>query len=151
MRFLLFILPLLFTVSIAHAQENMMAIKSPYSVDKTLDRFETAAKAKGLTIFTRIEHSKNIAGVGMKIRPTSLLIFGNPKIGAKIMGKNQTAGIDLPMKAIAWEDENKQVWLAYNRPYTVMQRHHISDLQELTVKMATTLKSLAAIAVSSIK
>src|ERR1700733_12586714 len=87
------------------AQDGLIVSKSPHSVSKTIDRVVEAAKARGMMIFARIDHAAGAAKVGMTLRPTELLIFGHPKGGTALMQDQQTVGIDLPLKALAWEDE----------------------------------------------
>jgi uncharacterized protein (DUF302 family) len=131
--------------SVVSAEDNgLITLKSNYSVDKTLDRLEDALKKKGITVFDRISHKKNAEGVGLSLRPTQLLIFGNPKLGTHFFTSNQTAGIDLPMKALAWEDEKGQVWLTYNDPKYIAKRHGIDDRDEVAAKMSKALANFAA-------
>jgi uncharacterized protein (DUF302 family) len=111
---------------------------------KTIDRLEAIVKKKGITVMGRVSHTKNAAGVGIKIRPTELLIFGNPKLGSNFFTSNQVAGIDLPMKALAWEDEKGQVWLTYNDPNYIAERHNIDDRDEIVKKMSGALGKLTA-------
>lgn len=100
----------------AGAADGMISVRSPYSVKETVDRFETAAKSRGLNIFLRLDHAQGAKKVGKDFRPTELLVFGNPQGGTPLMECAQTAGIDLPLKALAWEDATGQVWIAYNDP-----------------------------------
>lgn len=111
--------------SAAFAAEGLVAIKSPYSAKETMDRFEQTVKQKGLNIFLRVDHAAGAAKVGKKLRPTELLVFGNPQGGTPFMQCAQTVGIDLPLKALAWEDEAGQVWLGYNAPAFIAQRHGV--------------------------
>lgn len=96
---------------------------SPYPVAETLDRLEAILKAKGVKIFARIDHAAEAQGVGMSLRPTQLLIFGNPKAGTPLMRANQSIGLDLPMKALAWQDAQGQVQLTWNSPEYLTGRH----------------------------
>jgi len=108
--------------------DNGMAhVSSPYSVPETLKRLESVLQAKGLTIFARIDHSGEAEKVGMKMRPTQLLIFGSPKAGTPLMIASPTLAIDLPLKALVWEDTDGNVWLSYNTPEYLKQRHNIPD------------------------
>ncbi len=93
---------------------GLVTIASKHSVKETLDRLETALKAAGITIFARVEHSGGAAAVGMELRPTELLIFGNPKGGTPLMQANQTVGLDLPLRVLAWEDAAGTVNVTYN-------------------------------------
>jgi uncharacterized protein (DUF302 family) len=105
------------------AADGMIAVKSPYDTKETMNRFEDMARQRGLTVFARIDHAAGAAKVGKTLRPTEVLIFGNPQGGTPLMECAQTAGIDLPLKALVWEDESKQVWLGYNEAAYVAQRH----------------------------
>ncbi len=125
--------------AVASAGEGVIRVKSPYSVVQTLDRFEKIVKSKGMTVFTRIDHAAGAARVGKALRPTQLLIFGNPKLGTLLMQSNQTAAIDLPMKALAWKDASGQVWLAYNDPAYLARRHGITDRGAVVKKMQKAL------------
>jgi uncharacterized protein (DUF302 family) len=107
----------------AHAADGLVAVKSAYPPKATLDRFEATAKERGLTVFARIDHAAGAQMVGKALRPTELLIFGNPQGGTPLMECAQSAGIDLPLKALAWEDAQGQSWLGYNDPAWLAQRH----------------------------
>ena len=114
---------LVFTASWAAAADGVIAVKSPYDAKETMNRFEGIAKERGLTIFARIDHAAGAAKVGKTLRPTEVLIFGNPQGGTPLMECAQSAGIDLPLKALVWEDESKQVWLGYNDAAYLAKRH----------------------------
>ena len=129
-------------VTSAVADQGLVLKPSAYSVDETLDRLEQVLKTKGLTIFTRIDHSAGAAKVDLSLRPTQVLIFGNPKMGTALMLSKQTAGIDLPMKVLAWEDEQGRVWIAYNDPAYLAGRHQIKDLGDVLGKMTGALGKL---------
>ncbi|MFV2061718.1 MAG: DUF302 domain-containing protein [Gammaproteobacteria bacterium] len=128
--------------------QGMISIKSANSVKVTLDKLETVLKKKGITIVTRWSHDAGAKKVGIKLRPTELLIFGNPKLGSHFFTSQQTAGIDLPLKALAWQDSKGQVWLSYNDPAYIAGRHKINDRAEIVAKMTGALKKLTAVAVS---
>jgi uncharacterized protein (DUF302 family) len=130
------------------ADDGLISKKSPYSVAKTLDRLEAILKAKGFTIATRWDHKAGGDKAGIPIRDTELLIFGNPKVGTHFFTSNQTAGIDLPMKALAWKDANGQVWLTYNDPAYIANRHGIKDRPEIVKKMTGALDKLTSKAVA---
>jgi uncharacterized protein (DUF302 family) len=138
---------LLGLTSVANADDNgLITIKSKYSVKETLDRLEAVLKEKGVTIALRWNHSKKAEGVGIPLRPTELLIFGNPKLGSNFFTSKQTSGIDLPMKALAWKDEKGQVWLTYNDPAYIAKRHGITDRDEVVKKMTGALSKFSAAA-----
>ncbi len=97
------------------------------SVAEVANRFESIINQKGLKLFNRISHSDGAKNVGLNLAPTELLIFGNPKVGTPLMQCNQTTGIDLPQKVLIWQDDKSQVWLTYNDPQYIAERHGISD------------------------
>lgn len=138
----LFVLTLVILFSAtAWAGENngLISKKSSHSVSVTLDRLEKILKEKGFTIAVRWNHGGGAKKAGIPLRPTEVLMFGNPKVGTNFMTSNQTAGIDLPMKALAWEDANGQVWLSYNDPQYLADRHGIGDRAEIVKKMTGAL------------
>ena len=102
---------------------GIINIPSSYSVPETLARVESLLRQKGLAIFARIDHSGEAEEVGLKMRPTQLLIFGSPKAGTPLMIASPTLAIDLPLKALIWEDGQGKVWLSYNAPEYLQQRH----------------------------
>ena len=102
---------------------GLVTVHSRNPVKQTVDRLEAALTAAGVTVFARIDHAAGAASVGMALRPTELLIFGNPKAGTPLMQKAQTLGIDLPLKALVWEDERGKTWLGYNDPVWLAARH----------------------------
>jgi len=109
------------------AENGMIHLTSPYSVPETLRRLESLLQARGLAIFARVDHSGEAEKAGLKMRPTELLIFGSPKQGTPLMVASPTLAIDLPLKALAWEDASGKVWLSYNTPEYLKQRHNIPD------------------------
>jgi len=112
----------------ANAHQMGITVKpSKYTVTETIDRLEKIAKAKGVTTFTRIDHAGEAEKAGLKMRPTQLLILGNPKAGTPVMIAAPTSAIDLPLKALAWEDANGKVWLSFNSAEYLKQRHNIPD------------------------
>ena len=107
----------------ALAADGLVAVKSPHTAAETMTRLEAQVKQRGLNVFARIDHAAGAAKVGKTLRPTELLIFGNPQGGTPLMECAQGAGIDLPLKALVWEDAQAQVWLGYNDPAWLAQRH----------------------------
>ena len=116
------------------ADNGLITLASHHAVKATIDRLETAARAKGLTIFARVDHAAGATSVGMPLRPTELLIFGNARGGTPLMQDRQTAGIDLPLKALAWEDADGKVWLTYNDAYWIAERHGLARSTTEAVK-----------------
>jgi uncharacterized protein (DUF302 family) len=119
-------------------------------VRETVDRLTAAARRAGLQIFARIDHGGNAATIGMRLRPTELLIFGNPRGGTPLMLDGQTAGIDLPVKALAWEDDQGRTWLTYNQARWIARRHGLGAPSEASVSaLEAGLAQLAAAATGS--
>jgi uncharacterized protein (DUF302 family) len=131
----------------ASPQSGIVAKESAFSVAETIDRFEAILKEKNMTIFSRIDHSKNSDHT---IPPTTLLIFGSPVIGTKLMSSKQGIGLDLPLKVLAYEEAGK-VWLIYNDPRYLTERHSISDRMAVVKKMTTALKKFVDFATSNQK
>ena len=119
-------------------ENGLITVASRFSVGETLDRVTTALTKAGLRVFARIDHAGGAKEVGQELRPTELLIFGHPKGGTPLMQDRQTAGIDLPIKALAWEDEEGRVWLTYNEAAWLAERH------ELGAASSTAIEAIAA-------
>ena len=130
----------------AGAADGLISVKSAHGVKETLDRFEAAAKAKGLNIFLRLDHAAGAKKIGKTLRPTELLVFGNPQGGTPLMECAQSAGIDLPLKALAWQDAAGQTWLGYNDPQFLAARHAAGDCP-VVKNLSKALVGLAAAAV----
>ncbi len=113
--------------------KGLKTISSNYPVKETIERLVSIAQTLGLTLFARIDHSANALKSGLQLRPTELIILGNPKAGTLLMQDNQTAGIDLPIKALAWEDESGKVWLTYNEAAWLKERHSLKDSSNATL------------------
>ncbi len=113
-------------VSMNHG-EGVVSKQSPFSVVETLDRLEKLLQSKGIQIFARLDHSGEAHRVGLHMNPTQLLIFGNPKGGTPVMVAAPTAAIDLPLKALAWQDDAGQVWLSWNDPEYIRQRFGVAE------------------------
>jgi uncharacterized protein (DUF302 family) len=126
------------------AAQGLTTIRSNFGPRDTMNRLETAVKAKGMTVFARIDHAAGATAVGSSLRPTELLIFGNPKGGTPLMQSVQTVGIDLPLKALVWQDAAGDTWLSYNDPTWLAQRHGLGGETEPAVNVMT--GALSAIA-----
>ena len=113
--------------SAAFGADGLVVLKSPFPAKETMDRFEQNAKQRGLNVFARIDHAAGSAKIGKTLRPTEVLIFGNPQGGTPLMECAQSVGIDLPLKALVWEDAQGQVWLGYNDPAYLAQRHDVAQ------------------------
>jgi uncharacterized protein (DUF302 family) len=126
------------------AADGLITIPSNSTVKATLDRLESEVKARGIAVFARIDHAAGATRAGLSLRPTELLIFGNATAGTPLMQTAQTIGIDLPLKALAWEDESGRVWLSYNDPGWLAQRHGLdTSSAAATGAMTTMLASIA--------
>lgn len=136
-------LVLFFLVTVVNAQtvqpEGLLVKASHYSVSETLDRLESIFKKKGITVFVRINHAAGAKNAGIELAPTELIIFGNPKLGSPLMASKRTAAIDLPLKAIVWQDKDGKVWLGYNTPDYIAKRHAIDDQAAIIKKMTGAL------------
>lgn len=130
-------------VPCSQAADGVVSVKSAFNVDTTAKRLETVLTKKGMTIFARIDHAAGAVRVGKKLRPTVLIIFGNPKVGTPLMQNSQTMGIDLPQKALIWEDESGRTWLSYNDPRYLAARHGISNREAVVQKIEKALAIFA--------
>ncbi|MCB8821049.1 DUF302 domain-containing protein [Microvirga rosea] len=119
------------------AESGLISIPSPVSVRETVDRVVALLETKGLTIFARIDHGANADRAGIDLRPTELLIFGTPQAETPLMQARQTVGLDLPLKALAWEDEHGKVWLTYNDPAWLAQRHDLGEANTAAISAIT--------------
>lgn len=118
--------------------DGLITLESRFSVKTTIDRLIADVTERGLTVFARIDHGGNATQVGLELRPTELVIFGNPKGGTPLMQDRQTTGIDLPVKALAWQDADGKVWLTYNDANWIAERHR------LTTESANAVRAVAA-------
>ncbi len=133
---------LIMTVS-AYAAEGMVDVKSSFGVKEMGDRLERVLKDKGMTIFNRIKHSEAAKKVGVELRETELIIFGNPKVGSPLMKCQQSVALDLPQKALIWKDSEGRVWISYNDPRYLEKRHNISNCEEVISKIEKALAGIS--------
>jgi uncharacterized protein (DUF302 family) len=108
------------------ADNGLVHLSSSYSVAETIKRLESSLLAHGVNIFCRVDHSGEAEKVGLRMPPTQLLIFGSPKGGTPLMLASPTVAIDLPLKALVWQDVGGKVWLSYNSPEYLQQRHNLA-------------------------
>ena len=128
--------------------EGLTTVQSNFGAKETMDRLEAEVQANGLTVFARGDHARGAADVGMQLRPTELLIFGNARGGTPLMQSNQITGIDLPLKALVYEDAAAKVWLAYNNPSWIAGRHGLGTAIAPNVQALTKVfEGLAAASV----
>jgi len=144
MRTLLMIVLIVFlSVASVYGENGLIITKSSHGVKETVDRLESVLQEKGMTVFIRINHAEGAKKVGLELHPTELLIFGNPKVGTPLMQCSQSAAIDLPQKALVYEDQEGQVWLTYNDPHYLANRHKITGCDEVIKKIETALKNFS--------
>ena len=122
---------------------GMQHLSSPYRVPETLRRIESLLQEKGLAIFCRVDHSGEAEKVGLKMHPTQLILFGSPKAGTPLMVASPTIAIDLPLKALVWEDAGGKVWVSYNTPEYLQQRHSVPSELVKNISAAGALLQLA--------
>ena len=126
------------------AADGLITMRSSHGPKDTMNRLEAQVKAKGMTVFARIDHAAGAAEVGLPLRPTELLLFGNAKGGTPLMQAVQTIGIDLPLKVLVWQDASGDTWLSYNDPSWLAKRHGLAHEAEATVQaLAAALDALA--------
>ena len=115
-----------------------------HSVDETAEKLQAILRAKGIALFALVDHSGEAAKAGMKMRPTKLLIFGNPKAGTPLMQASPSVAIDLPLKILIWEDAAGKVWVSYNSSAYLRERHHLPEELERNIAVVETLAAEAA-------
>jgi uncharacterized protein (DUF302 family) len=126
------------------AVEGLITLRSGFGPKETMDRLEAEVKAKSLSVFARIDHAAGAAGAGMTLRATDLLIFGNARGGTPLMQAVQTIGIDLPLKALVWQDTAGVTWLSYNDPNWLAKRHGLGpDVQATLNSLSAALSGIA--------
>lgn len=127
----------------AAASDNLIVRESKHSVAETIDRLAKAVEAAGAKVVARVDHAKAAKAAGMELRPTEVLLFGNPKLGTPLMQSNPRIGLELPMKAVAWADAGGKVWLGYTDAASLKSRFSIADKDEVFKTMAGALAKFA--------
>ena len=130
--------------------DGLATIHSGFGPQETMDRLEAEIKTQGMGVFARINHAALAAEAGLTLRPTEVILFGNPRGGTPLMQANQTIGIDLPLKALVWQDRSGKTWLSYNEPAWLAKRHGVEGAGTLVATMALGLSRLAANAAGNI-
>jgi uncharacterized protein (DUF302 family) len=123
--------------------QGLTSIPSSFGPKETMDRLEVEIRAQRMTVFARIDHASGAAEVGLTLAPTELIIFGNARGGTPLMQASQTAGIDLPLKALVWQDAAGKTWLSYNEPGWIAQRHGVANAERVVNSMGTALSAMA--------
>src|ERR1700742_2745383 len=125
------------------AAQGLTTIKSSHAPHETMTRLEAAVKAKGMTVFARIDHAAGASAAGLSLRPAEVLIFGNAKGGTPLMQSVQTIAIDLPLRALVWQDAAGDTWLSYNDPAWLAARHGVSGAAAVVGNLVAALKAVA--------
>ena len=123
--------------------EGLTTIASRFGPKETMDRLQAEIRAQGMTVFARIDHAAGAADVGLTLPPTELIVFGNARGGTPLMQSVQTVGIDLPLKALVWEDTAGTTWMSYNQPGWIAQRHSVANAEPVVSKMAAALSAMS--------
>ena len=123
--------------------EGLTSIQSRFGPKETMDRLQAEVRAQGMTVFARIDHAAGAAEAGLELRPTELIIFGNARGGTPLMQASQTAGIDLPLKALVWQDAAGKTWLSYNEPSWIAQRHSVANAEQVVKNLAAALRAIS--------
>ena len=135
-------LSVLFIAVPAMAADGIINVQSESNVKETADRMEQLLAKKGMTIFKRVNHSASASKVGIELRDTELIMFGNPKVGSPLIKCQQSVAIDLPQKALIWEDDKNKVWISYNDPRYLQKRHSIAGCEEVIDKIEKALGNI---------
>ncbi len=139
----LFFITLFAGIGAAQAQQGLTVVPSPHDVATTMDKLESIVTEKGMTVMARVDHSAGAAKVDMELRPTQLLLFGNPKAGTPLMLCSQSIAIDLPQKMLVWQAEDGKVYLGYNDPAYLKERHGTEGCDEAFTKITGALANFA--------
>jgi uncharacterized protein (DUF302 family) len=142
-KIILVLLLTVFAAGPAAAQGGLISVKSTHDVVTTANRLEGALKEKGVTVFARIDHAAGAQRVDQTLKPTLLIIFGSPAMGTPLIQRSRSIGIDLPLKALIWEDSAGQVWFTYNAPDYLVHRHGITEMGAAVQKMEQALSNFA--------
>ena len=129
-------------------KKGLVTLQSNHSVKDTADKLVSIIESKGMKVFARVDHQKNAQGVDLTLRPTQVIMFGNPKAGTPLMNCEQSVAIDLPQKILISEDTDKKVWLSYNHPEYLKTRHNIKGCDTEIANIAKALNSVSKAAVA---
>jgi uncharacterized protein (DUF302 family) len=128
----------------SNADTGLISVPSHHPVDQTVEKLQQLLQAKGVKLFALVDHSGEAERVGMPMRPTKLVIFGNPKAGTPLMIASPSVAIDLPLKVLVWEDGDGKVWISYNSPAYLQTRHHLPQDLVQNIAVVETLVARAA-------
>jgi uncharacterized protein (DUF302 family) len=130
------------------ADADLVTLPSAHGATETIERLKSLLNQKMIQVFADVDHGAGAQKVGLPLRPTRLLVFGNPQAGTPLMQSRQTIGLDLPLRVLVWEDEAGKVWLTYHRLQFLAQRHHVLDQDEAVKALGAGLDALARAATS---
>ncbi|WP_350656605.1 DUF302 domain-containing protein [Psychrobacter sp. S1-30-MNA-CIBAN-0213] len=136
------------TMTAINAEKGLVTMQSNHSVQDTADKLAAIIKSKGMKVFARVDHQKNAQGVDLTLRPTQVIMFGNPKAGTPLMNCEQSVAIDLPQKILISEDAGKKVWLSYNNPEYLKDRHNIKGCDAQLANIAKALDGVSKAAIA---
>ena len=122
---------------------GLTSVRSSFDPKETMNRLDAEVRARGLTVFARIDHAAGAVEAGLELRPTELIIFGNARGGTPLMQASQTAGIDLPLKTLVWQDAAGKTWVSYNEPSWIVHRHGLGVKAEVVDKLSAALSTIA--------
>jgi uncharacterized protein (DUF302 family) len=143
---LIFASLLLASLATTSQNDGMVRVRSTRDFSETVRVLDSAVTAANLKIFAKVDHAANARGVSMELRPTTVFIFGNPQIGSRLMQCEQAIALDLPLKALVWEDSTRAVWVGYEAPAKLAERHSVQGCREVIDRMTTALAALTAAA-----
>ena len=136
------------TMTAINAKKGLVTMQSNHSVQDTADKLASIIESKGMKVFARVDHQKNAQGVDLTLRPTQVIMFGNPKAGTPLMNCEQSVAIDLPQKILISEDADKKVWLSYNNPEYLKDRHNIKGCDTQLTNIAKALDGVSKAAIA---
>lgn len=137
---------LLASLTTAAQNDGMVRVRSTRDFSETVRTLDSAITAANLKIFARVDHAANAHGVSLELRPTTVFIFGNPQVGTRLMQCEQAIALDLPLKALVWEDSTRAVWVGYEPPARLAERHKVQGCREVIDRVSTALASLTVAA-----
>ena len=136
------------TMTAINAKKGLVTMQSPHSVQDTADKLAAIIESKGMKVFAHVDHQKNAQSVDLTLRPTQVIMFGNPKAGTPLMQCEQSVAIDLPQKILISEDADKKVWLSYNNPEYLKNRHNIKGCDTEIANISKALNSVSKAAIA---
>ncbi|MGM8909870.1 DUF302 domain-containing protein [Psychrobacter sp. 1U1] len=136
------------TMTAINADKGLVTMQSNHSVQDTAEKLAAIIESKGMKVFARVDHQKNAQGADLTLRPTQVIMFGNPKAGTPLMNCEQSVAIDLPQKILISEDADKKVWLSYNNPEYLKERHNIKGCDTQLANIAKALEGVSKAAIA---